>query len=183
MAPASRRRAAALGAAAGALGVLVVQRVIAKVSAEEGTGGSEGRGSAAAAAEAIASNIDAVLQRVAESSSAVDKRVLLFAPLIESRRAALDAAGVESSVVLEAGLRADKATEAKERLATAEARWKQELGKLEAAANTTTQVALKIGDRGPDFRLLEASGSAVSLGDLLSQGASSILLVWLRHFG
>jgi len=182
----SRRRDAALGAALGALAVLAAQRLAAARRSPDqgsGSGGESSGGAAADAAEAIAANIDAVIQRLAQSTSAVDERVKLFASLIESRRAALDAAGVASSAALEAGLLADKAAGAKARLALAEERWKQELGKLEAAANSATQVPLKIGDRAPDFKLLEASGSTVSLGDLLSQGASSVLLVFLRHFG
>lgn len=107
----------------------------------------------------------------------------------EARRAALDAGGFGSSAALDSAL-ATASQEGSEAAKTAEAglkeaeeRWKHILQGLEAEANTELKTPLRIGQPGPDFRLQSSFGKPISLGDLLAQGPSSVLLIWLRHFG
>lgn len=140
----------------------------------------------------LAEAIEEALAKVEGSSEAPDIRVKYLGPLIEKQRVVLEAHGIKSfkdyeseKELFAAGGEVDHAlTAANARLSRAEQKWRSVLNGLEGDANTDMQPKLKIGDPGPAFELLEAeSGKMVSLADLLEEGPSCIIIVWLRHFG
>lgn len=143
-----------------------------------------------AAATALAQRVEEALAKVEGSDKDPGERVKLLGPLIEAQRAALDGAGFESFAAYEAAVQAlqpggaPEAESATARLARAEARWASLLGGLEEQANCDLSMPLRSGDAAPPMDLVEAkSGAKVSLPELLSEGPSSVLLLFMRHFG
>jgi len=141
----------------------------------------------AAVATELSCVVKDVVTQVEQSTEEPGLRVKKLGPLIERQRAVLAAHGVKSFKEYDSLLASASDAEvlaACQRLEKEQEKWSSVLAGLEAGANLNCAQPLKLGEAGPEFRLLEAaSGSMVSLSQLLSEGPSCVVLVWLRHFG
>lgn len=145
--------------------------------------------SVVAASRDLAEAIEESLAKVQEAEGTdPGERVKCFGPLIGKQQAILAKHGLKSfkdyASKLDLATVEEKKDPEMKRLALAEQNWRSVLAQLEEDANTDLTPKLEVGDASPGFDLLEArSDGYVSLANLLAEGPSCIIMVWLRHFG
>ncbi|CAE7214235.1 unnamed protein product [Symbiodinium natans] len=142
-----------------------------------------GEGPEIGAAVQLTDAILSVLEQIQASPESANTKVRAFGRLIEDQRSALHAHGIASFADFQELCSNAARSEALERLAAAEAAWRQTLGSLEVEANREVQRQLQPGDTAPGFVLPERGGKELSLHDLLDAHHRGVLLIWLRHYG